>query len=90
MAEHEKLEERIREIAGRKKNVRLSEIERVVNSLEASGYSVRRPRNEHQVVFIINGTKFSVCTHKRGSSQLKVCYVNQFLGAMMELGLYDD
>jgi hypothetical protein len=31
-----------------------------------------------------------VCTHNPGSKQVKGCYVDDFLNAMMELGLYEE
>jgi hypothetical protein len=90
MAELKKIQDRIQEIARRKKNVRLSDIEWVVNHLAARGYEVRSVRNVHQVLFTVSGTKFSVCPHHKGGSQIKLCYVNEFLGAMIELGIYDN
>lgn len=84
MAEFKRIQERIREIAGRKNNVKLSELEWVVNNLGANGYQTRSVRNEHQVLFTVDGTKFSACTHQRGGSQLKQCYVKAFLAAMIE------
>lgn len=90
MAELKKIQDRIQEIAGRRNNVRLADIEWVVNSLADHGYKVRSVQNEHQVLFTIDGKKFSVCQHHKGRSQLNSCYVKAFLGAMMELGIYDD
>jgi hypothetical protein len=90
MADLKKIKEHIRELAHRKKNVRLSEIEWVVNNLALNGFESRTAGNEHQKIFTINKTKFGVCTHHTGSSQLKPEYVKQFVVAMIELGLYDD
>jgi len=77
-------------MAARKRNVRLSEIEWVVRNLALQGYMTRIARNVHQVIFTVDGVRFGVCTHHTGSSQLKSCYVNEFLRAMIELGLYED
>lgn len=90
MVELKKIQERIQEIAGRRKNVRLSDIDWVFKNLAAIGHETRRVANEHQVLFTIDGKKFSVCPHHRGESQLKSCYVKAFLSAMIELGIYDD
>jgi hypothetical protein len=90
MAELKKIKERIRELAGRPKNVRLSEIEWVVKNLGLNGFQVRATANVHQAMFTVDGMKFGVCTHQGGSSQLRPGYVKQFLSTMIELGLYDE
>lgn len=90
MAEFKKIKERIRELANRKNNVRLTDIEWVVNNLALNGFEVRVASNVHQKLFTVNRKKFSACTHKSGSSQLKPEYVKRFLVAMIELGLYDE
>ena len=90
MAELGKIRERICELAKRKKNVRLGDIEWVVNNLALNGYKTRKARNEHQVIFTVEGTKLGVCTHHTGRSQVKPVYVKEFLNAMIDLGLYDE
>jgi hypothetical protein len=90
MAELKKIKARIQELAGRPRNVRLSEIEWVVKNLGLNGFQTRAASNVHQTVFTVNGKKFGVCTHLGGSSQLRPEYVRQFLNAMIDLGLYDE
>jgi hypothetical protein len=90
MAELRKIKERIEEIAGRPRNVTLSEIEKVVEQLKSHGFVVKtRPAGDHAKIFHINDQLFSICTHHRGSKQLKLTYVKDFLNAMLELGLYE-
>jgi hypothetical protein len=62
----------------------------VIQRLSVLGFKTRITENEHQMLFTVDGKKFSVCTHHRGGSQLKACYVKDFLATMMDLGLYDD
>jgi hypothetical protein len=93
MGDLEKVRDRIREIAGRRKNVTADEIEWVVNQLGALGYSVRcrvTGRGGHAILFGVENQRFSVVTHHSGSKQLKPVYVDHFLDAMTELGLYED
>jgi hypothetical protein len=90
MATLAKIKESIEEIAGRRKNVTFSEIERVIGQLAAHGFTVKsRPAGDHAVIFHINDTVFSIATHRRGGKQILPCYVDEFLGAMIELGLYE-
>jgi len=80
----------IRDVAGRPKNVTLAEIERIVEHLGRNGFTVRsRTAGEHAVIFHVKDEVFSVCTHNRGSKQLKPCYVRAFLKAMIEVDLYE-
>ena len=89
MDRDERILERIRDIAGRPKNVTLEDIEWVIGQIEAHHY-VKRREFAHGILFRIDGQRFSVCTHHRGSRQLKVAYVKGFLRAMSELGWYDE
>jgi hypothetical protein len=90
MPELDKIKEKIREIAHRRKNVTFSEIEQVIESLKPHGFTVRsRPAGDHAVIFHVNNQVFSICTHHRGSKQVKPNYVRNFLEAMIELELYD-
>ena len=91
MAELEQIKERIRELAGRRKNVRFSEISWVVNQLSRNGYPTKAKEWAHGVIFTVGTAEpFNVCTHNRGSSQLKPSYVDAFIDVMTELGLYED
>ena len=92
--------ERIREIAERPKNVRLSDIEWVMNQLSSHGYTTSSRSNQHQALFSIQwkpsqseppkSRLFGVCHHNPGGSQIKSCYVKQFLESMIDIGMYDE
>jgi hypothetical protein len=90
MADIGRIRERIAEIAHRKKNVELSEIEWVVNNLGRNGYSVSQRGNEHWIIFRVGERPFTICPHHKGSKQIKVCYVEEFLDAMEDLDLYES
>jgi hypothetical protein len=89
MADAEKIKRTIREIAGRKQNVTLAEIERVMNQLKGH-CAVTSIENDHQRMYAIDGVRFSICTHHPGTKQIKAIYVKQFLRAMAETGWYED
>jgi hypothetical protein len=44
----------------------------------------------HQTLFRVGSRRFGVCSHNPGSSQVKACYVDGFVEAMIDLGLYED
>ena len=90
MAEINQIKDRIREIAGRRKNVKLSEIVWVVNQLSRVGYEVSSRNNGHQTLFRVENRRFGVCCHNPGERQVKPCYVDEFIDAMTDLELYDD
>lgn len=90
MADVERIKERIGEIAGRRKNVTLADIEWVANQLEINGYRVSCRKNSHQRLYTVDGLRFGVCDHKHGGKQIKACYVDDFMSAMTELGLYEE
>jgi hypothetical protein len=91
MASLEKVKARIREIAGgNRKNVTLDDIAWVVDHLGKNGFRTAVRTNAHAKIFHVDSQTFSACTHRPGSSQLKRCYVTNFLNAMIELGLYED
>lgn len=91
MSKTEQVKERIREIARSRKNVTLDEIEWVVNQL-GSIYEVhaRDTKSGHGRIFRIGDQKFGVCKHHRGGKQVKPCYVDDFIDAMIELGWYEE
>jgi hypothetical protein len=89
MARLDAIKDSIREIAGRPKNVTLSEIEKVLQDLTHHGYVVTTRANDHAKMFSVGEYQFSICTHHRGSRQIKSCYVREFLKIMNELELYD-
>jgi hypothetical protein len=79
----EKLKARIAEIAGRQGNVTLDEIRWVVDGLGQNGYKVHTRDAGHATLFRVGSRVFSVCSHNRGSKQVKSCYVKEFLDAMI-------
>ncbi len=89
MVKLETIKDSIHAIAGRPKNVTASEIEKLCEQLKQHGYSVSIRTNVHAKLITINGLSFSICTHNRGSKQIKQCYVTGFLRIMIELELYD-
>jgi hypothetical protein len=90
MGPEERIKEAIRSIAQSKKNVTLDEILWVVNQLNATrNVSMRDAR--HGLLITIEGTlPFSICTHHKGSKQIKRKYVESFLDRMIDLGLFED
>ena len=90
MANLEKVRERIKEIAGRRRNVKFSEIEWVVNQLGLNGFDTHSRNNGHQTIFSVGSRRFGVCSHNPGSGQIKPCYVDEFLNAMVELEIYEE
>jgi hypothetical protein len=92
MAELKRVKQWIAEIAeGSRTNVKVEDIKRIVDHLADNGYTVKsRPAGSHATLFHVGSEVFSVCTHRPGSSQLKRCYVDGFVNAMIELGLYED
>lgn len=90
MADLKAVKARIAEIAGRPKNVDLSDVEWVITHLGNNGYDVAVKRNVHQVRFTVNKCQFGICCHNRGNRQIKAHYVDEFLDAMTEIGVYED
>ncbi len=91
MATLEKIREKISQIAEHRKNTTAFEIEWVVNQLGEHGFEIREPRRtRHGVLYGVGPLRFMVCTHNPGSKQVKACYVDDFLDAMVELGLYEE
>lgn len=89
MADLEHIKGDIAGIAARPKAVTFSEIKRVVDQLKTNGYSARYYEAKETWVFYVGGEKFTVCDHHRGSQHVKSFYVKKFLGAMINLGLYE-
>jgi len=87
----EKVRARISHIAEHRNNPTASEIEWVVSQLREHGFEVRESRKtRHGVLYGVGPLRFMVCTHNPGSKQVKACYVDDFLNAMVELGLYEE
>ena len=89
MADLKRIKDRIAELAGRPKNVELSEIEWVVNHLGNNGYNVSIRKNDHSTIWV-NKRQFGVCHHNPGNKQIKACYVSEFLDAMADVGVYEN
>lgn len=89
MEPEERLRTVIRDIAGRRNNVTLDEIEWVMEKLGTT-YNVRRRKARHGVLFGIDDRRFMVNHHNPGSSQVKSYSVDDFLNVMMELGWYEE
>jgi hypothetical protein len=89
MATEDKIRQEIHAIAHRIKNVRLEEIDWVMNQLRSFG-TVTVKENDHQRMYSFDGHRFGVCTHNPGSTQVKAAYVRGFLAAMADAGWYED
>ena len=89
MASLDKIKETIRGIAGRRKNTTFDEIGWIMNQLKQF-YDVDSRKTRHGVLFRVGNRRFAVCTHNPGSGQVKPAYVDEFIDAMTDLGLYDD
>jgi len=91
MATIERLKQKISHIAEHRRNTTAVEIEWVVGQLRELGFEVREPRRtRHGLLYGVGPLRFMVCTHNPGSKQVKACYVDDFLNAMVELGLYEE
>lgn len=90
MAELRKIQARIAEIAARRRNVTLGEIEWCVMRLAEHGHEVKVRDTTHMKLFRVDSQRFGVCYHDPGSKEIKACYVDEFIKAMIELGLYEE
>jgi hypothetical protein len=50
----------------------------------------RQRKATHGMLFGVGSAHFMVKYHNRGNKQVKPYSMKEFLGAMMELGLYED
>jgi hypothetical protein len=89
MTPEERLRARIKEIAQRRNNVTIDEIEWVMGQFEGT-YQVRRREARHGVLFGVGDTRFMVNCHNPGSKQVKSYSVDEFIDAMVELGWHDE
>ncbi len=89
MGPEERLREEILDISRRRKNVTLDEILRVVRALEGT-HAVKTRSTGHGILIRVDSHIFHICTHHKGGKQVKAAYVDDFLDAMSELGLYED
>lgn len=79
----------IQDIAKRRNNVTLGEIDWVMGKLSET-YNVRRREARHGVLFAIGSQRFMVNCHNPGNSQVKSYSVDAFIDAMIELGWYEE
>ena len=89
MADLETIKEKIRNIAGHRKNVTFDEIQWVVSQL-GQFYDVGMRRATHGVLFKVGNQRFMVSSHNPGSKQVKSYAVDGFINAMVELGLCEE
>jgi hypothetical protein len=87
MADIKRIKERIRELADRKGNVTLPEIQWVVDRLAEHGYRTSMRKATHGVLFGVETTRFMVNCHNRGNKQVKMYSIQDFANAMIELNL---
>jgi hypothetical protein len=85
----ERVKTAIREIAKRRNNVTLNEIEWVIGKLGGT-YSIRRREARHGVLFGVGSQRFMINYHNPGNKQVKSYSVDGFINAMIELGLYEE
>ena len=89
MADLARIQTVIADIAQRGKNVRLSEIEWVVEQLRQLGYEVSSREARHGKLFRVDSQRFMVNHHNPGRNKIKAYSVQDFVNAMIELGLYE-
>jgi hypothetical protein len=89
MESEERLRKAIQEIAQRRNNVTLGEIEWVMEKLGQS-YKTRRRDARHGVLFGIESHRFMVNQHNPGNKHVKSYSVDAFIDVMEELGLYEE
>jgi len=89
MGHEQRIRDTIRDIAQRRNNVTLDEIEWVMEKLKET-YKTRRRQARHGVLFGIENLRFMVNCHNPGSKQVKSYSVDEFIDAMEELGLYEE
>lgn len=91
MPDLKRIQDQIRSMEGRPNNVGESEITKIVEKLrEDHGLDAGFRNTGHGKICWIGKHTFSICTHNRGSKQLKACYVKAFIKAAMEAGIYED
>lgn len=89
MADPEEIKRKISDIAGRRNNVTLDEIQWVVRQL-AEYYPTKVRIARHGRLFRVGNQRFMVNAHNPGSKQIKAYSVDDFIDAMTELGWHED
>ena len=98
MVDLDRIKAKISDIAHRRTSVTIAEIKWVVSQLgQLEGCEVSlRPTGKggHSVLFRVKvggeSQRFNVATHNPGSKEIKPVYVDEFVDAMIELGLHED
>lgn len=90
MADLLRIKREIARIASRPNAVGFKEITWIADQLKMNGYTVNYRKATHAWVFRIGGETFNVSDHNRGSAHIKSVYVAKFLGAMINLELYEE
>jgi len=67
-----------------------ADIKWVVDRLAEHGYRTSERRATHGSLFGVGRTRFMVNCHNPGSKQVKRYSVDDFVSAMVELGLYEE
>ena len=89
MEPEERLRKFIQDLAQRRNNVTISEIEWVMDQL-STRHAVRCRQARHGVLFFVGGQRFMVNCHNPGSKQVKRYSVDDFINAMIDLGWYEE
>lgn len=89
MSDAGRIKRTIADIAQRRKNVTLDEIEWVITQL-GQYYEVGSRNARHGKLFRVATRRFMVNFHSPGSKQVKPYSVDDFIDAMVELGWYED
>ena len=61
-----------------------------MSQIKLIGIRVKERQTTHGYQFTIGSKIVQVCKHNRGDQHLKQVYVNGFIDAMIELGLYEE
>jgi N-glycosylase/DNA lyase len=86
----ERLKKKVSEIASRRKAVTIDEMKQAWNQLRHFGHEPTIDRRKETVLFSVKGVKFGVSDHHRGGKHVKPCYVDEFLSAMSDVGIYGE
>ena len=91
MATRERISRALAEIAGRPNAVRFDDLLRIVSQIKTLGrVRVVERKTRHGYQFTIGSKIIRVSSHNPGDSHVKKAYVEDFLDAMVELGLYEE
>lgn len=90
MAELARLKTEIAGLAGHRKTVRMADIERIVGQLAKLGYETKSKTVRHGTLFKVADQTFQVSAHSKSGSYVLKAYVDNFLEAMLSLGLLDE